>query len=428
MITSQISDPPLTPVTAASRYHALDSLRAVMMLLGVVLHAAISYGSLPYGAAWPYKDASTNPLCDVLVVGIHVFRMPIFFVMAGFFAALLHERRGLGGLLRNRARRILVPFLVGWVVLFPLTVLGFRFALRAGFYSLGPGIAGAIANQVYANPNNTIHLWFLYDLLFFYAAAALAVSLADRLGEGLRRRLLRGFRSVVQNVYWRPMALGAVTMLTLLPMRFGAAENSTSFLPPPRVLLFYGVFFAFGWLFHAQRDLLPSFQRLAWTQIVVAAVLFPVNMLAFSQLMADATQRPLPTLLMVTATGGLTTWLLVFGITGLFVRYLDRERPRMRYLTDASYWLYLVHLPLIICVAGMLGPARLPGLVKMAAVLAFVSPVLLLSYHFMVRSTVIGEWLNGTRHPRSFQAWHRATASAADLWPPEPISPNASRE
>ena len=98
------------------RYHSLDGLRAVMMLLGLVLHAAISYGAFPYRDAWPFKDRSTLPLFDILVFTIHIFRMPVFYVMAGFFAAMLHLRRGPGGLVRNRATRILVPFVVGWVV------------------------------------------------------------------------------------------------------------------------------------------------------------------------------------------------------------------------------------------------------------------------------------------------------------------------
>ena len=44
------------------------------------------------------------------ILFIHIFRMPIFFVMAGFFAAMLYLRRGPGGLAQNRATRIVVPF------------------------------------------------------------------------------------------------------------------------------------------------------------------------------------------------------------------------------------------------------------------------------------------------------------------------------
>jgi hypothetical protein len=42
------------------RYHALDALRATMMLLGLVLHSAVSYTARPLGAAWPYHDQQTS--------------------------------------------------------------------------------------------------------------------------------------------------------------------------------------------------------------------------------------------------------------------------------------------------------------------------------------------------------------------------------
>ncbi len=55
-----------------------------------------------------------------MILFIHSFRMPIFFVMAGFFAAMMRARRGSKDLLVNRFRRIVLPFVVGWVVLFPV--------------------------------------------------------------------------------------------------------------------------------------------------------------------------------------------------------------------------------------------------------------------------------------------------------------------
>ena len=85
----------------ASRYHSLDALRGVMMLLGIYLHAGVAYSE--YGS-WPWKDGTTTGLFDVSLGLIHVFRMPVFYVLAGFFAALLYERRGARGFLRNRGR------------------------------------------------------------------------------------------------------------------------------------------------------------------------------------------------------------------------------------------------------------------------------------------------------------------------------------
>jgi glucan biosynthesis protein C len=69
-------------------------MRAITMLLGLVLHSAISYGKIDYGEAWSLKDPETTSLLFDLLVGyIHAFRMPVFFAIAGFFGALLFYER-----------------------------------------------------------------------------------------------------------------------------------------------------------------------------------------------------------------------------------------------------------------------------------------------------------------------------------------------
>jgi glucan biosynthesis protein C len=98
---------------------------------------------------------------------------------------------------------------------------------------------------------------------------------------------------------------------------------------------------------------------------------------------------------------GLSTWLLIVGIAGAFVSFLDRPRPVVRYLSDAAYWMYLVHLPVAIWVAGLLAPTALPAFVKFVVVLLTTTAVTLATYHLFVRSTAIGALLNGRRYPRA---------------------------
>jgi hypothetical protein len=38
-------------------------------------------------------------------------------------------------------------------------------------------------------------------------------------------------------------------------------------------------------------------------------------------------------------------WCLIFGITGLFLRYRAAHSALWRYLCDSSYFLYIAHLP-----------------------------------------------------------------------------------
>jgi uncharacterized membrane protein len=105
-------------VANTDRLHALDALRAFALLAGIALHATMSF-FLPIPAA----DSSQSVALGVTFYVIHVFRMSTFYLIAGFFAHLLLERRGLRGFVRDRARRIAAPMVVGWIVLAPPTIL-----------------------------------------------------------------------------------------------------------------------------------------------------------------------------------------------------------------------------------------------------------------------------------------------------------------
>ncbi|MFO0957542.1 MAG: acyltransferase family protein [Isosphaeraceae bacterium] len=398
-----IAEPPGpdSPVTVAdaNRYHALDALRAIMMLLGVVIHTAISYGAAPSEAYWPYKDAATTPLCDLLVAWIHSFRMPLFFVLAGFFAALLADRRGLAGMLKNRAKRILLPFLAALILLTPLIRMAFLFTWRAGSYRMPESIA-AMLDRGESPPIQTMHLWFLYQLLYFYAAAALLSLAAGKLPGAFRGRFSEGFRALAGNPFARPFALGLLTMITVLPNPLGVVGTSISMAPDPAILLANGAFFGFGWCFYGCRDLLGGWKRLAWTQVLLATFLvIPIQIAAMILLFTRGeTARPAAWIVSAGATG-LQSWLMIFGITGLFLRYADFHSRPLRYLTDASYWVYLAHLPLVIFMTGLFATLPLPALVKMTAVTSISVALLLASYHVLVRPTIVGEWLGGVRHP-----------------------------
>ena len=371
------------------RLHALDGLRAAMMLLGLVLHAAASYTAVSLGAAWPYQDRSRGPVFNLLVFGIHLFRMPTFFVMAGFFAALLHQREGTRGFLVHRARRVLLPLAVAWPILCPLVLIGFAYAVGRAGGNAGSG-AGALLRAI--GDAGLIHLWFLYDLLLFCAVAAIVVPLLRRLPPAIDRGAL-ALTGVIVERTWGLLIPVAVTAATLLPMQSAAIDTATSLLPPLRVLAAYGVFFAFGWLLHRRRELLPVFARptLAWP-CLAGAVLASAACLAA----AVGGQSHLVGVVLAAAA----TWLWIFGLTGLFLRWFAAARPLQRYLADGAYWIYLVHLPCTIWLPGLLAPLAWPAPVKFALVLGGTAMITVGSYDLFVRSTWIGAALNGRRFPR----------------------------
>jgi glucan biosynthesis protein C len=230
------------------RYHALDALRASMMLLGLVFHTVISY-AVSKRAAWSYHDAATTLVADIIVDFTHIFRMPIFFVLAGFFAAMLYMKRSPGGLASNRAMRIVVPFVIGWAALHPLVISGAVFANVAQARSIDFGllvVSARFRNGSLFFPDNTLHLWFLYYLIYFYALAFLLSALAPRLPATWHTKFLKFFESIVSRPLSRLLILTFATAGVLLPLD-GVFPTSTSFVPDTGTLVSYGVFLSFGW-------------------------------------------------------------------------------------------------------------------------------------------------------------------------------------
>lgn len=92
-------------------------------------------------------------------------------------------------------------------------------------------------------------------------------------------------------------------------------------------------------------------------------------------------------------------WLLVFGFMGLFHRFFAHPSPAMRYLADSSYWLYIVHLNILFQLAIWVAEVRMTWPLKMTFYCVAAVAIMIPSYHYLVRSTFIGQILNGRRYP-----------------------------
>lgn len=243
------------------------------------------------------------------------------------------------------------------------------------------------------------HLWFLWLLIWLVLlfVAVSSVVAASR----LRLRLPAWSVASPAALLW----LVPLTALTHSAMFSGIVipafgpDTSAGILPIPSVLAHYAIFFGFGALVYATPK---AGERLGvgWQVLLaLALVTFPLalsisTMSPFAYELAgdETTRRDLSAL-----GQSLFCWLMVFGTAGLFHRLLSAERPRLRYLSDSSYWLYLAHLPLVIVGQMLLAPLPLPALAKFSILLAGSTAVLLASYEWGVRHRFIGTLLNGRR-------------------------------
>jgi fatty acid desaturase/peptidoglycan/LPS O-acetylase OafA/YrhL len=388
---------------AGHRFHGLDTLRGVSMVLVVILHAALAYAVVPIpNLIWVVRDPAAHPAFDLICWWSLGISSP-FYLMSGFFAGELCRARGLRAFLSNRARRILGPFLAAGVTILPATF----FVWVAGWLISGQCTPREIVRMKFHGPGfqrnlyGPAHLWSLEYLVLILAGFAAWMWVRPRFSSPsatvssdpgwLHRRL---------HSSWRPLWLAVPTTLILWAGRGyvgldAIMDRTNSFMPEPFRLLHNAVFFAVGVSLHRTRDDLRRFAHLGWTYLILSVPVFAYRAVLISQ---DLTQ-PLggPSSLMLSLSGALFTWLITFGFLGVALGSNGRPRFALQYLADSSYWVYLCHLPIVGLLQLDLFSVQSPVALKFSIVLTVTMALCLASYQVMVRHTVLGRWLHGRR-------------------------------
>jgi hypothetical protein len=383
------------------RLHGLDALRGTALLLGVVLHAAMSYFPV---TIWIVPDTDNSPVAAVIFFAIHLFRMTSFFLIAGLFAHMMLDRRGTGGFIRDRATRIAGPLAAFWFPILAALIAGLIWmaAIRNG---------GTIPTGGPPPPPLTLetfpltHLWFLWVLLILYVAMLVLrapFAMADRDG-GWGRFVDRITGALIGP--WTPalMAAPLAVAFWLAPNWtpfFGIPTPDTGLVPNPVALTAFGTAFGLGFLLDRRRDLLGRIERL-WPVFTVVALGVGTAALVM-------VGGPVPELAPVTdpalkaplaAIMALAVFASTFAVLSLSLRFASGYSAGRRYLADASYWVYIVHLPLVMVGQILVVNETWPWFVKFGAVVAGTMAISLLTYELLVRHSFVGRWLNGRRIP-----------------------------
>ena len=400
---------------ATSRRYDLDALRGVAMLLGIGLHSAMPFGV----GTWPIQDPQQHDGFRWFFCAVHGFRMPLFFLLSGYFTCMLWQRRGLRTMLWQRFSRVAIPLVVGTLVIVPVmniasvaavigtTALSLRMEAEQELASTPAGAGREVVAATRDHVPGLIdfdglvstyglvgfvlfyvpvfqHLWFLWFLCWLVALFAAFAAAAEKWDwKAPPGWLISG---PLRYLWIIPVTLLFQSMMVLRLPWFGP-DTSTGILPAPHVLGYFGVFFAFGALYFASDDQRGRMGSWWWLHLAVGwLVVLPCGM----------TWPGLPVSI------GLLfqvvySWSISFGMLGLFRKCFRQKNRVVRYLSDASYWLYLTHIPLVVLCQWWVYTWNIPALIKFLTVAGVPTVVLLVVYHLVVRHTWIGTALNGSR-------------------------------
>ena len=373
-----------------------------------------------------------------IVSFIHLFRMQLFFLMAGFFAQLVIERKSYGHFVGDRFKRIFIPFVAGILVIMPVGSL-FLFNGSGSYYNnIFDGMnflerfrsvfLFKTLDGVPGVNDRLIHYWFIYYLLILYLVHFLFRSVV--LYFGIKK--IPGVDALLRiglGTRWGFLALG------LLSFSFQYLLVNILFLPsgfnvPLIDLAFYFVFYLFGTALYVNRHLLANMAQNAWFLIAISVpfiffVSAPSERIGMAApVITDITtwtlfenstaSCALPVLhfegffhggidkVVVTFIRASLCWTLCIGFIGLAHRYIKNPRPAVRYLADSAYWVYFIHLPITAKLSFIAQQINFgSSLFKSYVVLVVSTVIIYWSYNTFIRYGWLGDFFMGRRKSRS---------------------------
>jgi glucan biosynthesis protein C len=321
--------------------------------------------------------------------------MPLFFLVSGYFALLLIEKQKLKGFIINRVKRILLPF----IIFLPLTLVAVFVTVGWALDTMETNvpIVDFIMTKAPEEAGiDTMHLWFLLNLFFFCLLLAILMFSMPKL-------MVRFYNEVtVKHV------------LLLLPILMIPALLTVPSVPhtPPSKLYpqlwsfgFFGLFFLLGCVIRYRAELLDEIAQYAGIIWMVGVT----SCISFYYLLPE----PLSTEEAISQmqTGISFSWhylglVLLEAIAAVYLslallllarRYFSQPSRVMKYFMDAAYWIYIIHIPLLFWFQFLIIDSPMNFGFKFILSSGVVLLIGALSYHVLVRNTLIGKLLNGNQ-------------------------------
>ena len=310
------------------RYHYMDSARAIFMILGVFYHTALIYST---SEVWLVKGEELNAFFDYLSYVMHLFRMQGFYIVAGFFAAMLIEKKGAKNFLHERLIRLGIPmltigftlnyFMNEWSTASPVLTTGWTYFLNGDWVG---------------------HLWFLGNLIVYIAITAIFIlkkkntlhAIFEFFAQTSKKYFILKFILVCFFFY----SVGHIITVNLADKIF--------FIEIP-ALFKYFPFYVLGYLFYFNRQILEgivNYQKLKYHIFLSIAILLFMSKLFifhkevfFIKLLSFVLEIYLSIILSLSI-------ILIFKSIKLF----NNSNTTVRKLSDSSYSIYLLHQPFIV--------------------------------------------------------------------------------
>lgn len=364
------------------REHHLDAVRAFLMLLGIPYHAAHPYRA--DGETWFVLSSQRSDVLTFVIDFLHLFRMQGFFIIAGYFSALLIAKRRTRVFLRTRLTRLLPPLITSLLLIVP--VMNLISFLEA--YPSQVALHMWLKQIASLGRSTTGHLWFIIVLVYYTVALAIL---------SYTMPTLRQFSSLICA---RLTGLAFTILLIISGLAIGLYESGALKVVEhvPAVMknvgsvgfaLEYAPYFMVGAILNRTPNINAMFNK-------VSAGVMTVGLLAGISAVILQDHIALP---IIRCLAAVTAVAITQTIVAASSKFFDEERRFVRRAVDASFVIYLFHLPIIIAALWVVDGLPVHFILQFGLLCAIALGGALAVWSVVKRYPVAQFWLNGIPPP-----------------------------
>lgn len=355
--------------SSSERRYDLDWLRALGVFLLIPFHVALIFVFDPFTIMY-IRDSVNSRVLAELTGFIHMWHMPMLFMISGAATYFALGVRSAGEYIRERFLRLFIPLFFGLLTFVPFTIYlqhSERLSLQegyAGFFRIDlnqlDGMNGAFTPA---------HLWFIL-FLFVFSLVGLPIF------QSLRTEKSRSVIERLGTATRHPLSL----IVLGVPLTLAAATGILGDMNP----LYYFLIFFFGFVFASDMRFQKSIDKLTWIALAYGILETAINIIFPIRNFAQWT----PQWMVLGLTYQMGRWMLTLATLGLGHRFLNFTNHVLRYASEAAMPFYLLHMTFSVVTGYFVIQLDAPVAVKYPLIVVVATILTLLSYELVRRWNV----------------------------------------
>lgn len=422
-----------------TRRYELDWLRTLVVLGLIPVHTAVIFTPM---SDMYIKNAQTSQNMEMFGVFVGAFGMPVLFFVAGAASWFALASRTNARFARERVARLFVPLVFASLVISPIQA----YFVTLSNPSFATAIGAPIADPHYLDSYPRFYVQYLREYAYFlghpsfggliaivgqlwfvlclFAFSLIAIPLFSYLRRPHGLRWIERLGAFCE----RPGAIFALA--APLALVDGLAHVVWTGTGAVAEILLYFVCFLYGYAMYADERIVGAMRR-QWAPALTAGLALWI--IAESWL-AEWPPKPYNNSMgsvFFIPLRGIIAWFWIVGLVGVFSRYVNRTSKTLRYLGDAAYPFYILHVAVIVSIGYVVISWEAPLLLKFFFIMFAAFIVLIGVYEALIKHIRVMRTLFGLRNaprPQKKRHWPRAhdlseKASHATHWWPSASPP-----